>query len=226
MQQRYYDPIAGRFLSVDPVVTDTKTGSSFNRYVYGNNNPYKYRDPDGRESVGEFIDRKATEAAGAGNSAATYGWAFAGVAWKAFGAEGLSQVADKGAAASGGDKMAAGVEVAAAALGPLGKAGAATSKVETVIAETLAGKGSFTSASKLSSNELLQAGEKFVGSGAKEIGKPGSGVFRSADGTRQFRIDNGSLTGSHSPGVPHGHLETYAPGAARPTANNHIPFYD
>ena len=48
MQQRYYDPIAGRFLSVDPVVTDQKTGSSFNRYVYGNNNPYRFKDPDGR----------------------------------------------------------------------------------------------------------------------------------------------------------------------------------
>ena len=48
MQQRYYDPLAGRFLSVDPVVTDGKTGSSFNRYVYGNNNPYKFKDPDGQ----------------------------------------------------------------------------------------------------------------------------------------------------------------------------------
>lgn len=48
MQQRYYDPIAGRFLSVDPVTTDANDGSSFNRYVYGNNNPYKYVDPDGR----------------------------------------------------------------------------------------------------------------------------------------------------------------------------------
>jgi hypothetical protein len=48
MQQRYMDPIAGRFLSVDPVTTDAKTGSSFNRYVYGNNNPYKFKDPDGR----------------------------------------------------------------------------------------------------------------------------------------------------------------------------------
>jgi hypothetical protein len=48
MQQRYYDPIAGRFLSVDPVTTDAATGSSFNRYVYGNNNPYKFKDPDGR----------------------------------------------------------------------------------------------------------------------------------------------------------------------------------
>ena len=48
MQQRYYEPLAGRFLSVDPVTTDANTGSSFNRYVYGNNNPYRYTDPDGR----------------------------------------------------------------------------------------------------------------------------------------------------------------------------------
>lgn len=51
MQQRYYDPIAGRFLSVDPVVTDAKTGDSFNRYVYGNNDPYVFLDPDGRQSL-------------------------------------------------------------------------------------------------------------------------------------------------------------------------------
>ena len=49
MQQRFYDPIAGRFLSIDPVVTDANTGKSFNRYAYANNNPYKYVDPDGRE---------------------------------------------------------------------------------------------------------------------------------------------------------------------------------
>ena len=49
MQQRYYEPIAGRFLSVDPVTTDSGTGGHFNRYVYGNNNPYRFTDPDGRE---------------------------------------------------------------------------------------------------------------------------------------------------------------------------------
>jgi RHS repeat-associated protein len=48
MQQRYYDPMAGRFMSVDPVLTDGNTGASFNRYVYANNNPHKYTDPDGR----------------------------------------------------------------------------------------------------------------------------------------------------------------------------------
>jgi uncharacterized protein RhaS with RHS repeats len=48
MQQRYYDPIAGRFLSVDPVTTNAKTGEHFNRYAYGSNNPYSFTDPDGQ----------------------------------------------------------------------------------------------------------------------------------------------------------------------------------
>jgi len=78
----------------------------------------------------------------------------------------------------------------------------------------------------MSADDLLKAGEKFLGSGYKEIGKSGSGVFRSADGTRQFRIDSGSLIGAHKPGVPHGHLEVYKPGAAKPIVNNHIPFFD
>jgi RHS repeat-associated protein len=54
MQQRYYDPLAGRFLSVDPVLTDANTGASFNRYVYANNNPYRYIDPDGRDSESPY----------------------------------------------------------------------------------------------------------------------------------------------------------------------------
>ena len=45
MQQRYYDPQIGRFLSVDPI------DSSFNRYSYAANNPYGFVDPDGRQSA-------------------------------------------------------------------------------------------------------------------------------------------------------------------------------
>ncbi|WP_255322996.1 RHS repeat-associated core domain-containing protein [Lysobacter sp. K5869] len=48
MQQRYFDSEIGRFLSVDPVMTDTKTGGGFGRYTYALNNPYKFTDPDGR----------------------------------------------------------------------------------------------------------------------------------------------------------------------------------
>jgi murein DD-endopeptidase MepM/ murein hydrolase activator NlpD len=48
MQQRYYDPLLGRFLSVDPVTAYSSPGVNFNRYWYANNNPYKFVDPDGR----------------------------------------------------------------------------------------------------------------------------------------------------------------------------------
>jgi uncharacterized protein RhaS with RHS repeats len=51
MQQRYYDPGIGRFLSVDPVTADGNTGGNFNRYWYANNNPYRFTDPDGRCTV-------------------------------------------------------------------------------------------------------------------------------------------------------------------------------
>ncbi|WP_313933495.1 RHS repeat-associated core domain-containing protein [Pseudidiomarina fusca] len=51
MQARYYDPVIGRFYSNDPVgYTDANPVMSFNRYMYANNSPYKYKDPDG-----EFI---------------------------------------------------------------------------------------------------------------------------------------------------------------------------
>ena len=49
MQQRYYDPIAGRFLSIDPIVTDAETGKRFGLYTYVGNNPYAKVDPDGRD---------------------------------------------------------------------------------------------------------------------------------------------------------------------------------
>jgi uncharacterized protein RhaS with RHS repeats len=63
MQQRYYDPVIGRFYSNDPVdfMRHMQKGNptmGFNRYAYANNNPYKYTDPDG-----EFIQAIAIGAA-------------------------------------------------------------------------------------------------------------------------------------------------------------------
>ena len=55
MQQRYYDPIIGRFMSVDPVSANRMNGVGFNRYLYANANPYHYVDPDGR--LGELYDK-------------------------------------------------------------------------------------------------------------------------------------------------------------------------
>lgn len=54
MQQRYYDPTIGRFMSVDsvgPIQGDPRT---INRYAYAYNNPYAFVDPDGR--AGQWAD--------------------------------------------------------------------------------------------------------------------------------------------------------------------------
>ena len=51
MQQRYYDPVIGRFYSNDPVGFTASNPMMFNRYAYANNNPYKYIDPDGKEPI-------------------------------------------------------------------------------------------------------------------------------------------------------------------------------
>ncbi len=48
MQQRYYDPQSGRFLSRDPIALDMNTAWNFNRYNYAANDPYRFTDPDGR----------------------------------------------------------------------------------------------------------------------------------------------------------------------------------
>ena len=48
---RYYDPSLGRFLQIDPQPFDPNNIHSFNRYAYGNNNPYKYVDPDGHSPI-------------------------------------------------------------------------------------------------------------------------------------------------------------------------------
>jgi RHS repeat-associated protein len=54
MQQRYYDPVIGRFYSNDPVGFSADKPMMFNRYAYANNNPYRYIDPDGRKPGDAF----------------------------------------------------------------------------------------------------------------------------------------------------------------------------
>jgi len=48
---RYYDPAIGRFMGVDSAGFNESSLHSFNRYAYGNNNPYRYQDPDGNSPI-------------------------------------------------------------------------------------------------------------------------------------------------------------------------------
>jgi RHS repeat-associated protein len=47
---RYYDTLLGRFMSIDPADVKDDDIHSFNRYAFANNNPYRFTDPDGRQS--------------------------------------------------------------------------------------------------------------------------------------------------------------------------------
>ncbi len=62
MGARYYDPRIGRFLSTDPVRFSEGNVHSFNRYAYANNNPHRFVDPDGKDSI-TLSGEKSTEAA-------------------------------------------------------------------------------------------------------------------------------------------------------------------
>lgn len=53
MQQRYYDPQIGAFLSVDPISAYSDPVRAFGRYRYANGNPYGFTDPDGRQACGK-----------------------------------------------------------------------------------------------------------------------------------------------------------------------------
>lgn len=67
---RWYDPQVARFLSFDPAPVSDTNPHSFNRYAYGNNNPYKYLDPDGRQAVqlGQALARAAAPASVVGDT--------------------------------------------------------------------------------------------------------------------------------------------------------------
>ena len=48
LNARYYDPLIGRFMAVDPVGYLDRGEQYFQRYTYTDNNPYKYTDPSGK----------------------------------------------------------------------------------------------------------------------------------------------------------------------------------
>jgi len=74
---RWYDPLTGRFISFDPAGVDEHNPHSFNRYAYGNNNPYKFVDPDGRAVFLIPLVAAAIEAAPAIAATASVGYAAA-----------------------------------------------------------------------------------------------------------------------------------------------------
>ena len=102
MQARYYDPVIGRFYSNDPVGwTPINPIHSFGRYIYGNNNPYKYIDPDGKFAESPFdgftklFNGLSNEVKSAGNSIKQGGKILANVPKEILTSEPVKEVGDQ-----------------------------------------------------------------------------------------------------------------------------------
>jgi len=68
--------------------------------------------------------------------------------------------------------------------------------------------------------QVLTTGEKFVRPGYSEIA---SGVFRSVDGTRQFRMTTRDLIPTHGKIGPHVHFQKFHPKTGEELKNIHTP---
>lgn len=83
---RYYNPLLGRFMGVDPKGFDPENMHSFNRYTYANNNPYRYIDPDGHTPLDiSFLIYDIGKVAVAAYTGQGIGMAWADVAMSALG---------------------------------------------------------------------------------------------------------------------------------------------
>jgi len=95
-------------------------------------------------------------------------------------------------------------------------------KINDLIEETLnmQSAGNVTSKFTLNFDEVLEAAEKYLGKGYTTSGHSG---YRSADGLRRFRMDQGSLDGQHGPKPGHVHFEIFDSIESNiPTTINHV----
>lgn len=186
---RYYDPVIGRFMGVDPAGFDPGNLHSANRYAYGNNNPYRYRDIDGNAG----IDWKNMFNIFSNPFAATYGQANqdGGAAQRAF--EGVKQdTIDAGVAVGIGTAttvaciecaIAKGVAIAVDTRAASAGAGALAKEIG-ILREAANGKGNFGLGSATRA-EADKFGKSWVGDGY-EIASDGKTLV-SADKLRQYR---------------------------------------
>lgn len=224
MQQRHYDPVAMRFLSVDPVHLDA-SGGNFNRYWYANNNPYTFVDPDGRFGCAGTHIQRVCDSGGVASMMTTA---------RALDAQRQAQqVVNRGtaqAARSTAEAVVPGVgcasngcsggqwAVEAATLIPIAK----ITKIVGIVVD--AGRTAVNVTSRARTvDRALTTGQRFVGEGYREIAP---GVFRSADGTRQFRMTDSDITGAHGRIGSHVHFEKFDPITGEQIKNIHTPLID
>ncbi len=90
------------------------------------------------------------------------------------------------------------------------------------------GMGNLGNQGPISADDALKSGQEWLGPGYSEVGPKGSGVFRSADGKRQFRMTDADLDpqghGAKSGIGSHVHFEALD-ARGKVIENMHVPIY-
>ena len=60
----------------------------------------------------------------------------------------------------------------------------------------------------MNSQDALALGIRWLGPGYRQVGPTNSGVFRSSNSERQFRMTDADILGRHGSDGPHVHFET------------------
>lgn len=234
MHARMTNPQLGRFLSVDPLGGNPRAPQSWNRYAYVIGNPLKYVDPTGES------DEQATPTADKGDCegfslfCAVRDW-FLGLLPQSQAPQpmqGIEELANEiGLSDSqqahfdntaterraqqglheGTADIVAGTVTATVIVG--------SNAAGRAVAGPLKGLGNIGSHSAMDAGKALGAGQKWLGAGYKEIAP---GVFRSADGLRQFRMTKADVLGRHGSIGSHVHFEALND-AGRVIENLHLP---
>jgi RHS repeat-associated protein len=202
MQQRYFWPEGGIFLSVDAVTPFENPVGQFHRYRYANNNPYTFTDPDGRVAVPGFVIGVGLELVRQAVTGEIKDTSLSGIARNA----GKALIAGASGAAGGGiatgvAKLSTSVAVRAAANGAAGAGIGATSRVATNAVEGkplsdgvagsaaigavagMAGSGVGDAIEGPAAQRLANATGNFIGTPAGQVAAPAvaAGVVSKAD---------------------------------------------
>jgi RHS repeat-associated protein len=206
MRARWYDPSTGRFLSRDPVAGQPEAPSSLNSYLYAGANPTRFSDPSGMfcvpcvillvYAVGYVASQVIPTALDVGATVATF--------------------ADP--ESDGGERATMVALTVVGAIDPIGGGYAAIRS---------GGRGGRppgtptrqTQGGKATPGQALSGAEEYLGKGYTEIAP---GVYRSADGQRQFRMTDSDLTGTHGDMGSHVHFESIGGNGRDILENSHV----
>jgi len=201
-RNRAYDSRTGRWLQEDPI----GVAGGLNLYQFNGNNPVAYTDPFGLcppwpDCVAQGIANWGARQGGVAGSLALNAGAALSAGLEAFG---INDAARGGEALGRGELKASAGFLALAFGGEVLKGAKLLKNV---------------AAGAATADEVLKGAERWLGAGYREID---NGVFRSADGARQFRMTASDL--AHK--SPHVHFESIGPDGKKITQNAHVDLTD